>query len=193
MRKQCVPGAPPFFARPGMRLTGSQSSFGAYQRGRSVQQFQTFHSSIVLALPDIILYGNRVKTRRLGPYCACVEWYGTCITSYLHYTAYVIFTLFCACVGVCAIHITSYLRCTAHVQTFVRYTLDGTVCMVVRSCLWSNGQGLVLELGLGLGSGDVSFLFFPHSFFFLPPSIVMNTIVLHGIIKNNKKRMKRIP
>jgi len=49
-------------------------------------------------LPDgfwaIILYGNQVRTRRLGPY-------GTCIT-------------------------------------FALYTLDGTVCMVIRSCLWSN-------------------------------------------------------
>ena len=49
----------------------------------------------------IILCGNQVRTRRLGPY-------GTCIT-------------------------------------FAQYTFDGTVCMVIQSCLWSNGEGLVLQ------------------------------------------------
>ena len=32
-------------------------------------------------LSGTILYGNRIRTRRVGPYCACVEW--SCITSYL--------------------------------------------------------------------------------------------------------------
>ena len=39
--------------------------------------------SVSPTVPDIILYGYRVRTRRLGLHCACVEWYGICIPSYL--------------------------------------------------------------------------------------------------------------
>ena len=41
---------------------------------------------------------------------------------------YVLFMLYCA-------RVEWYGTC----MTFVRYILDGTVCMVIRSCLWSNG------------------------------------------------------
>ena len=40
---------------------------------------------------EIILHGYRVRTRRLGPHSACVEWYGICITSYLHYALHHIY------------------------------------------------------------------------------------------------------
>ena len=40
---------------------------------------------------------------------------------------------------------------------------DGTVYMVIRSCMWSNGYGLVLQLGLGLGLGSGNGF---HSLFF---------------------------
>ena len=71
-----------------------------------------------LQYADIILYGYRVRTRRLGPHCACVEWYGICITSYLRYT-------------LCIFKFTVYLRDT--------HLIDGIVFMLIRSCLWSNG------------------------------------------------------
>ena len=76
--------------------------------------------------------------------------------------------------------ITSYLRFTAHAQIGTTHSrrLRNThqaelqLCMITRSCSWSNGQGLVLQLGLGLGTGNGYF----HSFFFLLK--VTNTSVL---------------
>ena len=64
-------------------------------------------------LSGTILYGNRIRTRRIGPYCACVEWYGTCITSIF----YVV------------------LRMRG---TFARRP-EQCIYMVIRSCMWSNG------------------------------------------------------
>ena len=61
---------------------------------------------------------------------------------------------------------TLYLRDT--------HLIDGTVFMVIRSCLWSDGWGLVLQLGLGVGlglgsgNGFHSFLFVFSRFFFFP-------------------------
>ena len=33
---------------------------------------------------------------------------------------------------------------------FVQHSLGGTVCMVIRSCSWSNDFNLVLQLGSGV-------------------------------------------
>ena len=49
-------------------------------------------------------------------------------------------TLHCACV-------VQYGTCTT-IELYNIISL-GKVCMIVRSCLWSNGQGLVYRLGLG--------------------------------------------
>ena len=50
------------------------------------------------------------------------------------------------------LHHTYILLCMRRVvrnmdMTFAWYTLGGTVCMVIRSCSWSNGWGLVLQFG----------------------------------------------
>ena len=61
--------------------------------------------SVSPTVPDIILYGYRVRTRRLGLHCACVEWYAICITSYLHYALRHIYVVRC-----------TYLRCTCAIH-----------------------------------------------------------------------------
>ena len=61
-------------------------------------------------------------------YCACVEWYSTCMM-------------------------------------FAWYTLGGTVCTTIWRCSWSNGYGLVLQLGLELELGTGNGYFIPFCLF----------------------------
>ena len=63
---------------------------------------------------------------------------------------------------------TSYLycACVAHNRRIAHAacTLDGIVCLVFRSCSWSNGLDIVLELGINVRAWDREWVF--HAFIF---------------------------